>query len=217
MILRVSCPYANNSSILDRTEKSISMLKESGLFDEVQVGRVRGAYISNGRNQVINAKWDGNKLIQNYDNRKYQELSGFDYYLSIDSDMEFAPEQVEALLNRNLPIVSAKYKYRFDDQLSVSGKYLNNIEGLTHISNFFTMSSKGLNEVDWFGSGMFLCTRQTIQSMSYPWFWMGLIEYKEDGLTKVSYITEDVGFCINARRHGFQLFVDFDTKVIHHT
>ena len=216
MILRVACPIANGAVVSDATQSSIATLKNSGLFDEVQVGTFKGAYIGKNRNQVINGLWDGNEIVFNADNRKYQELSDYDYCLFVDADIEFAPEDVIALMKHKLPIVSGAYLYRNNTKVFAGGMYYEGIQGLVHPDLFLSAESTGLNKVDWVPGGFMLAERQVLQAMAAPWFRHGVVEWYQGGRALSVEMPEDVGFCTNARYHGFKVFMDCDTKVIHH-
>jgi hypothetical protein len=215
MVLRIALPYPNHGAIYPQTKASVDKLIESGLFDEVQLGMVQGSNVDLNRNQAINANWDGEKLVANFDNREYQELTGFEYLLSLDADIEFEPEHVAALLKWKLPIVSGAYIYRNNPTLYTAGYYYREL-GLTRPSTMLLRDSHSLNTVDWVGGGFLLVTREALNEMSYPWFYKTWLHYQERGVARVANISEDVGFCVNAHRHNLKVAIDCDTEVIHH-
>lgn len=216
MVLRVVCPYPNHGRIMKQTEDSLEALVKSGLFTDVQIGRIQGTCTARGRNEVINAVQENGKLRLNMDFRKYQELPKFDYFMSNDADIEYTPDHVAALLEKDVPIVSGAYLYRRNSELFTAGKFVNGIPGLTDTSHFFQSKCKGMIEADWVGAGFLLIKREALQALPNPWFWQGHIEYSDGVQTRICYVTDDIGFSMNANQCGFTIFLDCDTKVIHH-
>jgi len=139
----------------------------------------------------------------------------YDYYMCIDSDIEFNPEDVQALVNRNVDIISGFYQFRYNNNYGVAGTF--QYTGCTiHKDGFLKWDSTGLKEVDWVGAGFLLIKREVLENIDFPYFREGILTYiNNDGKEEAQWHGEDVGFCISAKKAGYKIYVDCDVKVNH--
>jgi GT2 family glycosyltransferase len=70
---------------------------------------------------------------------------------------------------------------------------------------------RGIMKVDWAGMGFMLIKKGVLERLKYPWVkpYMTTI----DGKTKMVY--EDLGFCLRAKNHGFDVWIDSTVKLGH--
>lgn len=204
MLLRVSIPYANHSSISFITKKSLAELHKSKKYN-LQISTVQGSNIVRARNTAINKELS--HAIK-------QTLTGFDYILFLDSDTGISVEHVEKLLSSKLPLVGGFYQKRENVNQGCSG-FWKDVPGLIDLDKTLPWDSKGLKKVDWTGCGFMLASREALEQMEYPWFRYEMPEYTLDGVKCRGTTSDDMGFCINAKNSGLDVYVDCDCKAEH--
>lgn len=138
------------------------------------------------------------------------------HYLSVDSDIVFEPHQVEALLEHDLPIVGGHYR-GIDVRDSKTPFPVANIRRkdgtLDHASYKTLGGKKGLKQVEAVGLGFTLIKREVLEALApiqdfYP--------CREDIEPETGQaLGEDVFFCLEAKKKGFQVWLDLDVKVGH--
>ena len=131
----------------------------------------------------------------------------WDYVLMVDSDIIAEKRHVEQLLHRDCDVVGAAYQMRDADRLYTAGIFGKDLSTKFHIG----FDKTGLTRVSWVGMGLTLIKRKVFENSEFPWF---RHEFVTIGNRKNQTI-EDVGFCINAGRHGFKIFLDCDCVVEH--
>lgn len=142
--------------------------------------------------------------------KKYQlPLSGFDYFLFVDSDISFSVKNVERLLSHNKEICCSPYFTHDKPYTYNTGMFFDSYPGLIRYQH--TKHSSGLSEVDFSGTGFMLIHRSVFEKLSYPWFEPMKIEFGDN----CEAIGEDLCFCIKAKNAGYKIFCDFDNKVDH--
>lgn len=174
----------------------------------IEVATIQGADIGNGKNFTIT---NGKQITVG------MELPDFDYFFSIDDDIEFTPEQfirILKLAEENNCIASGVYVCRNKETHSVHGRF---DEYLGDCRNSIPMSATGIHECDWIGTGFFACSKQILIDMLNKtenlWFYKPVLKYKD-----VIYSPGmDIGFCINAKNSYIKILADFDCKVTHLT
>lgn len=129
-----------------------------------------------------------------------------DYVLFVDSDMRFPKNGFDRLVAHCKPIVAANYSTRrlppqpvsFADEQCVKRVYT-------------TEASAGLEKVYATGMGFMLIDTKVFKSMPQPWFQVGYSTKQHD------FFGEDVFFCHQAAKHGFETFIDHDlSKEVRH-
>lgn len=124
---------------------------------------------------------------------------GCDYLLFLDSDMRFPSDTLLRLLAHEQAIVTANYSTRRSPPEPVAFKRISTCEKL-----YTDPESEGLEACAANGLGVALIHRSVFEAMERPWFFIPYIP-ESDG-----HWGEDVWFCNQARKAGFETFVDHD-------
>jgi hypothetical protein len=150
----------------------------------------------------------------------------FDLWITIDSDIMFTPEQVVELIEstEKHPVVSGIYRMAdlqnfatvpsFDDTYFVkNGSY----EFLTQekIDKWKKETEMKFMPVDYTGLGFFACKSEVFDKMSYPYFDGTTHEIENDGKTIKDISSEDVNFCNNIKKSGYEIFINTELRVGH--
>jgi len=200
--IRVCVPVANNGVIATKTRDSLKRLKEHQGFD-VCIDYVYGSDISGNRNAGVNDATSNEIKQFGFD---------FDYYLAVDSDIEFECWHLVQLLQHKKHIVGGAYKYHVDRSKIVAGNY--NAHGIVSVDSFLGCNDTGLTQVKWIGMGFTLIAREVFEKVNYPWFHTKVVYYG-DKMQYACIVGEDVGFCQNAVNNGFEIYCDCDCKINH--
>jgi len=121
--------------------------------------------------------------------------NGATHILMIDSDMRFPPDTLERLLAHHVDIVGANYVPRGGQGTTArysDGSYVPSQE------------RTGLEPVHVVGCGVVLISAQVFRALDPPWFPTPWDEESEQ------HVSEDVWFCVHAKKAGFQPYVDHD-------
>ena len=137
----------------------------------------------------------------------------YDYVLWVDSDIRFNFKMVQKLLENKKDVVCGLYRMK-DLQHFAVVKDMDDAYFAEHKTyQFFSVDDfKKLTEnntldpfkVDYTGMGICLVSKKAIESLEYPWFrpiWMNVGDMKD-------FTSEDVGFCIQLRKAGFEIWCD---------
>jgi hypothetical protein len=165
---------------------------------------VRGSLIAEARNYGVN---------EGRSDAVAQGGFEFDYYLSVDADIAFTVDDVRRLIARDKDIVGAAYLRRGGTGEIVAGTCDADAGQICFLSD----EVNGLRKVDWIGAGFTLIKRRVFEATPYPWYRETGINYNRDGEPSVLVVGEDIGFCLNAARVGFEVFCDCDCRVEHLT
>jgi len=149
-----------------------------------------------------------NKMVSSGSQKKIQKVEGFDAYLFIDSDITFDAHQVLKLIGHDKDIVTGVYRTQKEDKYE-AGLFYPAIPGA--VMTRYNMATRGMQRVDFCGAGFLLVKREVFENMEYPWFRHHMVTNNGDQ----EEAGEDYGFCINARRSGFEIWADFDCVVGH--
>ena len=199
-MIRVCIPHY--CGISQDTQESVKRLSE---VMSIQPATAESTYIATGRNSAIVGR--DNSYVR-------PELDpNITHYLHVDSDIGFEPEQVQTLLNHDLPIVSAAYVSRRRNDLDVSGSFAL-VDG--NMGESDPVTTKGLLARDWCGAGMLLVKKEVYENTEFPWFGHEVIEYTDEHGDKHRIETgDDITHAMRTKRAGYETFVDFDTVVRH--
>jgi hypothetical protein len=168
--------------------------------------RCRGTYIAESRNAMINLR-KSNAIRQPLPEQ-------FDWYITLDTDIGFTIDHIKKLLSFNQPITGAAYPDRVNSEAYVGGWF----EGTKGIrGDFVRKGASGMVKVDWIGMGLCCIRRDVFETMPYPWFDFIRVPYTENGESCVVRTGEDIGFCLNAYRCGYEVYMDCDCVVEHCT
>jgi len=170
--------------------------------------RVRCTFIDEGRNACIN--------LHKSQAIKQKLPEDYDYYWFIDSDTSFTYAHIIQLLNNTAPILSGAYAERANPKKNYcAGYFKSNFKGV--ISKWLTQNNKGIRKVDWHGMGFCKIHRSVFEKCKYEWFSVETVNFmNENGDPSTLKIHEDIYFCMNAKKHGYDLLVDCDCVVNHH-
>lgn len=129
---------------------------------------------------------------------------GCTHILMMDTDQIYPRDIIKRLTSHKKDIVGAMVCRRYPpfDPLLLRGK----------INNYHTVSEDeidkgGLIPVDATGTGCLLISMEVFKKLPDPWF--------RFNKTDTGIVGEDIGFCSNARRAGFDIYVDTDCEVMH--
>lgn len=170
-----------------------------------------GANVSTARNESVEA------LLASDD----------EYLLFVDTDIEFMPEDVQALIDCDVPIVGGNYVNRFDingEPLPVASVHLGDGEyGRATPANVGT--DHGMVEVSGCGMGFTLIRRAVLEDLQFGPLWPfaeiavpgDQVGAESEAAKKIIHlISEDICFCYRARHRGFLSYVNLDVRVRHH-
>lgn len=131
---------------------------------------------------------------------------GCEWLLFVDSDMRFPSDTLLRLLSRNAPIVTCNYSTRRAPAEPVAFRHFGTCEKL-----YTDPESEGVEACSANGLGVALIHRSVFEKMEKPWFYIPYIP-ASDG-----HWGEDVWFCNQARKAGFDVLVDHDlSKEVRH-
>ena len=183
--------------------------------------------VNNNINPILSNHYDSNvyyarqkclgpDATRGKNQKPYDGKVEYDYLMWIDSDMYFAPEQFKALLDMDKDIASGIYKMQTQSHYATVEKY--STEEYQENGTFTFLDDEILKDkpaifpVEYTGFGWVLIKQGVIEKMEYPWFrpeWMKLGENIEE------FTSEDVGFCINAIKKGFKIYVNQSIRIGH--
>lgn len=151
----------------------------------------------------------------------------FDYWITIDSDVIFSAEHVFQLLEslEKHPIVAGMYRMADLQNFAIVQKWdmdyklkHGNFEFITPEFVEKWKSETGLKylPVNYTGLGFFGCRKEVLYKMKYPYFDGETIEVQsEDGIRIRDFSSEDVNFCHNINKAGYEIVIDTDIRVGH--
>ena len=139
----------------------------------------------------------------------------YDYMLWIDSDVVFRFEDFQALLAHKVDLVGGLYLMA-DNQRYAAVEHMD--EALFQEQGEFEFltpakveSRTGLVPVDYCGFGFVLVRRGVFEKLEYPWFRPITVEI----CGCAEFTSEDVGFCLMAKKAGLQMMIDPEVVVGH--
>lgn len=207
--LKVCTPCYRKELITKETSESIEKLLDSDVSSVWAI--LEGAVIDDLRNDLVN-DCQGDLVYQIID-------QPFTHYLFVDSDIQFEVDDVMKLLSRDCDIVAGAYQMRNFPEGAVCGGgfVMDGVDGAIGGLNLINPEDcVDLMEVDWCGAGFLLVKKEVFEKCAYPWFHRFLInKMGTDGLMHRRQAGEDIGFCLNAKHHGFKVMLDHTTKVKH--
>lgn len=125
----------------------------------------------------------------------------YDYLFCVDSDIVLPKDTLVKMLAADKDIISGLYIQRKPDQHTLEIYRDNSYGGVSNIS-YNELRDKNVVEVAACGMGCCLINSQVLLTMSYPHF-----VYKS-ALNHADTFSEDIYFCLQARRLGFKVWAD---------
>lgn len=151
----------------------------------------------------------------------------FDIWLTIDSDIIFTPDQIFELLEATdkHPVVSGLYRMADLQHFAAVQNWDQNYFAKHKVFEYLTQekvdqwkSETGLKymPVNYTGLGFFACRKEVLYKMQYPYFDGDLKECISDtGVVMRDVSSEDVCFCHNITKAGYEIVVNVDIRVGH--
>jgi glycosyltransferase involved in cell wall biosynthesis len=136
-------------------------------------------------------------------------VNGYDYLWAVDSDISFASDTLQRLIDHDRDVVSAVYRQRIPGQTVVELYRNNDRGGVTNI-NWNEIKGQGLVEIQACGFGCVLIKSEVLKSIGYPQF-----QY-HSALDHNDTVSEDVDFCRKATNKGFRIWADTNILCDHH-
>lgn len=165
-------------------------------YDLVVYPYASGPLISLGRNNLVKRFLEG----------------PCEYFLSVDTDIEWAPSQVDVLMDHDKDIISGLYRSHGEkgviwpvylkemDDGSFERPTWEEVEGVTE-----------LMQVAGVGMGFCLIKRKVFEELGADVLWPFAEIISPDG----RYQGEDITFCTRAKTKGFQTYLDPNVLVMH--
>jgi hypothetical protein len=206
-VIKACVPYNNQGAVHHRCQASLDALIACPNL-KVDLLKIQGCLISHNRNFGVSGR----------DTRVKQSGFPFDYYLALDSDIAFKPEDVLRLIGHDKDIIAGAYAYRPDPNRIVAGNFndSNKFDGNLTAESFFPNTMQGVVKADFLGTGFLLVKSKVFEALEFPWFREEHIhQVNEKGEDCAVACGEDIGFCLQAKRAGFEAYVDCDCKVEH--
>lgn len=147
----------------------------------------------------------------------------YDVWFTIDSDIFFAPWQVEQIIEdtKTYPVVSGLYRM-IDLKHYACVKHWDEAFFKQHGTFQFMTPDDVTAEKDQYikvaynGMGFFACRSGVIENLKYPYFYAPLQEMTlDDGTVIRDICSEDVAFCRNLKEAGYPVWVNTKIKVGH--
>lgn len=132
----------------------------------------------------------------------------YDYVLSIDSDIVVPPHALKNMLGANKDIISGLYIQRIPNThtLEIYGNTAGG--GCTNIP-YHMVKNRGIIEIAACGMGICLINSNVLRAMDYPHF------LYQSALSHADTVSEDVYFCMKARKLGFKVWADTSIQCRH--
>jgi hypothetical protein len=151
----------------------------------------------------------GANLLRGKKQVPFDNKINYDYLMWIDSDQIFAPEHFFSLLSDNKDIVGGLYlmegRTHFASVKTWDEDYFRKNGTFQYLTPKDLSSNEELIEVVYSGFGFLLIKRGVFESLEYPWFEPQTINFGND---IEDFASDDISFCIKAKKAGYQIFVD---------
>jgi FkbM family methyltransferase len=125
----------------------------------------------------------------------------YDYLLSVDSDIVMPNDTLEKLLAADKDIISGLYIQRIPGTQTLE-LYMDTPNGGCTNIPYELLKDRGVIEIAACGMGCALIKSEVFRSMQYPHF------FYKSALNHKDTVSEDVYFCLKARKLGFKVWAD---------
>jgi hypothetical protein len=151
----------------------------------------------------------------------------FDIWVTIDSDVIFNPDQLTELLDatEKHPVVAGVYRMADLEHFAVVKNWDTNYFAKNGTFEFLKQddltkwkTETGLKymPINYTGMGFFACRKEVLDKLTYPYFNGELREIVSDnGIIMKDISSEDVNFCQNISKAGFEIVINVDMRVGH--
>jgi FkbM family methyltransferase len=135
-------------------------------------------------------------------------VKGYDYLLSVDSDIVLPRDTLRRFLSHDVDVVSGLYIQRKPGHHTLE-IYENNDRGGVSNIPYGKIKDRGLVPIGGCGFGCVLIKKSVFQAIPYPHF------VYHSALNHTNTISEDVDFCAKALKKGFKIYADTAIKCRH--
>jgi FkbM family methyltransferase len=132
----------------------------------------------------------------------------YDYLLSVDSDIVLPRDALVKMISADKDIISGLYIQRIPGTQTVEVYMDTPNGGCTNIP-YSLLENKGIVEIAACGMGCALIKGEVFRRMEYPHF------FYKSALDHRNTVSEDVYFCLKARKAGFKVWADTSIKCDH--
>ena len=132
----------------------------------------------------------------------------YDYLMWIDSDILFTSNDFWALVGSNKDIVSGLYS---SANPTISALCLKNELNFLKLAPMSDIDKTEIFPVNFTGLGFCLVRKGVFEKMKYPWFKPAF--FANEDFTDI--VTEDVSFCWDVQKLGYEVFVNAKVRVRH--
>lgn len=151
----------------------------------------------------------------------------YDIWVTIDSDVIFNPNHLMELLDATdkHPVVAGIYRMSDLEHFAVvkqwdTGYFAKHgtFEFLTqeHLDKWKSETGLKYMPINYTGMGFFACRKEVLDKLTYPYFNGELREIvTDDGVIMKDISSEDVNFCQNITKAGFEIVIKTDLRVGH--
>lgn len=146
--------------------------------------------------------------IDDIRNKIVNESKKYDYLLFVDSDMILPKDTLIKMIEADKPIISALYIQRIPKTHTLEVYMDNENNGVTNIP-YELIEHRGIVEIAACGMGCCLIKTEVFHKMEYPYF------VYTSAITHDNTISEDIYFCLKARRNGFTVWADETIRCDH--
>lgn len=133
---------------------------------------------------------------------------GYDYVLSVDSDIVVPKFALKNMLAANKDIISGLYIQRIPNTHTLEIYGLTQGGGCSNIP-YHLVRNRGIVEIAACGMGICLINSRVLRSLDYPHF------FYQSALKHDDTVSEDVYFCQKARKAGFKVWADTSIQCRH--
>lgn len=148
--------------------------------------------------------------------RRFLSLKETKWLLLVDTDIVFAPEQIYKLLDHRAPIVTGLYFGRpGDNQQLMPLWYERTAEDDDFNVRIVKHVAPELQKIEACGMGFCLVRRDVLEAFPEgdDWRWFSRDVYQSQG--KRIHVSEDLSFCLRARKLGFEVYGDGTLTLAH--
>lgn len=200
--------------------KALHTLWSKG-YEAVIINRF-SSFVTFSRMQTL-----GLDVLRGVEQKPFNGQLNYDVWVSIDSDVIFAPEQLIELIDSTdtHPVVSGMYRMsdlknyaiveHWDETFFARNgtfKFLT----VEEVDAWKTTTGQTFMPVSYAGMGFWAMRKEALDALKYPFFDAPLQEIKmPDGTQVRDMCSEDVAFCKNLEKAGYQIFVHTGLRVGH--
>lgn len=210
--------FSNN--FLVNWTRALHTLWESGRY-EVVVSCQYSSFVAFARMKTL-----GLDVMRGKDQKPFNDLE-YDVYVTIDSDIIFSAQQLIELIECTElhPVVSGAYMMSDLQHFACVKDWDETYFAQHGTFQFLTPSDVEtwkketgavFMPVSYNGMGFWAMKKEALDSLSYPYFFQDLQHIKtDDGKEIVDMCSEDVAFCKNLQKAGYQIMLHTGIRVGH--